>query len=148
MTGIRAPLAIVLATTCVASGRGQDHQVGDEWEYAPQERYLQVDLRFVETVYLQSLSYLVEGVVENALREVARIKLARVAWESAALREKLDGLSREGITPAIRYKASLVKSLFETPALFAVESGTDFRTPGQLYHALARRLEASLIAGG
>jgi hypothetical protein len=63
------------------------------------------------------------------------------------LTESLTDIAGEGLTPAIRYKASLVKALFETPALFAIEGGKDFRTPLQLYRAVARRLETNLLAG-
>jgi hypothetical protein len=78
---------------------------------------------------------------------VARIKITHLAWESTDLLQKLQEISREGVTPAIRYKASLVKALFETPALFALEEGKDFRTPSQLYLAVARRLQINLLAG-
>jgi hypothetical protein len=142
------PVAVALALFCTASGWGQDRQGDDECEYSPREAYLQVNLSDAERAYLEALSHSVAGVVDCALGEVARIKVAQLVWDSPAMRKKLDELSRKGTTLTIRYKASLVRLLFDTPSLFAEESTKDFRTPAQLYRALSRRLEESLLEGG
>jgi len=139
--------ALALAALFAASGRAQGKEADEEWLYASQERYVRADLQRLERAYLSAFECPLEGVAESALREVARIKITHLAWESADLMQKLEEISREGVTPAIRYKASLVKALFETPALFALEEGKDFRTPSQLYLAVARRLEINLLAG-
>lgn len=141
------PVVAALAVLSVVPGWGQSRPPGDECEYALREAYLQVNLEQVEEGYLQSLSHSVPGVVDCALGEIARIKVTHLTWDSPAIREKLEELSREGITRGIRYKASLVSSLFDSPTLFVEESMVDFRTPKQLYRALAHRLEEDLLAG-
>ena len=138
---------VIFAVSLGTGGRAQSQEAGEEWEFAPHVRYVQADLPRLEKAYIYALEFPLEGIVESALREVARVKVANLSWEADDLVERLDEISREGATPSIRYKASLVKAMFETPALFASEAGRDFRTPSQLYHAVARRLETDLLAG-
>ncbi len=142
---ISVALALVAAVCACGDARGQEQQ--DEWTYAPQAKYLQANLPLLEKAYVYSLDSPIEGVVECGVREVARIKLANLTWESDALRKRLEHVASNGMTPPIRYKASLVRALFETPGLFVAESSMDFRTPSQLYLAVARRLEAGMLAG-
>ena len=142
---VAVALAFVAAVGACGDARGQEQQ--DEWTFAPQGRYLQANLPLLEKAYLYSLESPIAGVVECAMREVARIKLANLAWESDALKGRLEQIAADGMTPAIRYKASLVRAIFDTPALFVAESTADFRTPSQLYLAVARRLEAGMLAG-
>jgi hypothetical protein len=146
-TKVRVAVALAVAAVVGACGdaRGQDQQ--DEWTYAPQVRYLQANLPVLEKAYVYCLESPIEGVVECAVREVARIKLAHLTWESDALKKRLEDIALNGMTPPIRYKASLVRAMFDAPALFAAESSVDFRTPTQLYLAVARRLESGMLAG-
>ena len=146
-TRVNVLSALVLAAVFGVSGRAQGNEADEEWLYASHERYVQANLERLEKAYLCAFECPLEGVAESALREVARIKITHLEWESEDLTEALGEISREGSTPAIRYKASLVKALFETPGLFALEEGKDFRTPSQLYLAVARRLEVNLLAG-
>lgn len=146
-TRVSVPVVLALAALVGASGAARGQDADEDWAYAPHERYVRADLPRLERAYLYALENPFEGIVESVLREVARIKIEHLEWESAELTEKLADIAGEGMTPAIRYKASLVKALFETPALFTVEEGRDFRTPSQLYRAVARRLETNLLAG-
>jgi len=146
-TRVSVLAAIALAAVFAAGGRAQGKGADEEWMYASQERYVRANLQRLEKAYVDALECPLEGVAESALREVARIKIAHLEWESPDLMERLEEISREGVTPAVRYKALLVKAVFETPALFALEGGKDFRTPSQLYRAVARRLETNLLAG-
>jgi hypothetical protein len=146
-TGRRVIVGVVLAVAGWSGARGQVQGDGSEWEYAAQARYVSADLQCLERAYLYSLECPNEGVVACALREVARVKITHLYWESEKLEQKVADIMQDGCTPAVRYAASLVYALFETPALFAPEAGTDFRTPGRLYRALARRLESNLLAG-
>ena len=50
-------------------------------------------------------------------------------------------------SPGHKTKPLYRTSGFEIPALFALEEGKDFRTPSQLYRAVARQLETNLLAG-
>lgn len=146
-TRVRLPVAVAFAAVFIVGVTGQGLAADEGWVYASQDRYAQADLPRLEKAYVGSLEYPVEGIVESALREVARIKITHLDWESPALMERLEAIAREGVTPSIRYKASLVRAVFDTPELFALEGGRDFRTPAELYLAVARRLEDSLIAG-
>ena len=145
----RAGVLVVVALVVAVGGgsRVKAQDAGEEWEYAPHARYVEADLQRLEKAYLYSLGLPLEGIVESTLREVARVKVTHLEWEADDLLERLGEIVRDGATPSIRYKASLVKAMFETPELFASESGSDFRTPLQLYRAVARRLEADMLAG-
>ena len=116
-------------------------------EFAPHERYVQADLPRLEKAYIYALELPLEGIVESTLREVARVKIEHLSWEAGELLRGWTRSAREGATPSVRYKASLVKALFETPRCSLPKTGRDFRTPSQLYHAVARRLETDLLAG-
>jgi hypothetical protein len=144
-TTIACSIALVFLAAVDAPAQEQTRQ-GD-WEYAADTSYLRADCRRLERPYLESLSFPIEGVIECALREVARVKIAHLEWESPALLERLDELVRGGTSEAICCKASLVRMLFENPALFRNDSKIDYRTPGELYRAIARRLETTLLAG-
>jgi hypothetical protein len=146
-TRVSVPIVLAFVAVVGASGAAQVQDADEDWMYAPQERYVQANLPRLERAYLNALENPIEGIVESVLREVARIKIEHLEWESGELAERLAEIAGEGTTPAIRYKASLVKALFEIPALFALEEGKDFRTPSQLYRAVARRLETNLLAG-
>lgn len=146
-TTLAVAVAVALASASWAGSSVQAQEIEDEWEYAPHSRYVEADLQRLEKAYVYALSFSVEGVMESALREVARVKVAHLEWEADKLVERLDEISRGGMSPGIRYKASLVKAMFETPAIFTAEAGKDFRTPSELYRTVARRLETNLLAG-
>ena len=126
-TKVSVLIGLVLAVVVGASGTAQGQDADEEWAYAPHERYVQANLPRLERAYLHALEFPIEGIVESALREVARIKIEHLEWEVGGPDgEPGEIIAGDGLTPAIRYKASLVKALFETPALFATEGGRIF----------------------
>jgi hypothetical protein len=141
-------VAVAIGTVGDACGQEQPAvQVQqDEWTYAPQERYVEARLVFLEKAYGFALESSIDGVIESAVREVARIKIAHPGWQAESLKERLEEIATEGRTPAIRYKAFLTHALFDTPLLFEGEQFRDFRTPTELFSAVARLLETDMLA--
>lgn len=76
----------------------------------------------LEKNFLWALNFDVDGVVEDALKEVAKMKLDFPSYDSRAIRKKVDDLAEHGNSPAIRYRASLTKIVFESPELFKDEN--------------------------
>ena len=95
--------------------------------------------------YLACLKSPNDGVVESSLAYCARIKLS-VPWEDLSeLKQAIDGLAVGGRTPAIRYKAYLVTLVFDSPGLFTQEAREDFQTSEELFNALSKRLQETLL---
>ncbi len=104
------------------------------------EFYEKCDLQKLEKRLCICLSHDVEGIVMNALREVAKIKLAQPDCSSDAIEAKVEDLVRNGRTPAIRYKAYLTGAVLSAPYSFAVEGKAEFRTDEEFFTAIARKL--------
>jgi hypothetical protein len=108
--------------------------------------YRQFNLPRYERNYVGSLHFPLDAIVESALREVALIKLCQPDVQSPALYERVCELARDGNTPAVRYKASLVKLAFENPELFATEGKAEYRNDEEVFTAIARRLQVEVLA--
>ncbi len=115
--------------------------------FASADSYLQLNVRAMEIRYLASLNYPSQGVVEAALREITRVKLAHPSSSMSSIEEKFKELAAEGETPAIRYKAILGLQVFENPKLFLDLVSYEFKTEDEMFTAISRRLEKSLLAG-
>ncbi len=114
--------------------------------FASANSYVQANIPALEKYFLASLEYPSDGVVEAALREITRVKLAQPADSSEPLEEKFKELSFEGNTPAIRYKAMLGLQVFENAELFSVLGNREFKTDDEMFTAISRQLEKSLLA--
>jgi len=95
--------------------------------------------------YLECLKSTNEGVVQSGLAHVGRLKLYFPEYRSDMLQKEIRSLSTGGATFNIRYRAYLLCSLFDNPALFAKESRQEFGDPDELFTALAGRLQQSLL---
>lgn len=93
----------------------------------------------------ESLSFPVPLVVEGALREVALIKLAQPDLECTGVYEKVCELASSATTPAVRYKASLVRMVFDFPEMFVGERGREYRNDEEIFTALQDRLHRSAL---
>jgi hypothetical protein len=98
-----------------------------------------------ERAFLESLSYPVPPVVESALRDVAAVKLAQPWLISETVYAKICELANEGETPAVRYKAALVRFVFDFPDMFAGERGREYRNDQDLFSAIEARLHGSTL---
>ena len=113
--------------------------------YASAGSYEKADLQELEKNFLGSLDHPVDGVVESALGEIARVKLVQPLCCSEAIVERLHELTIEGRTSAIRYKAALTSILFENPGMFENERSVDYQNGDALFTAIARRLEKQVL---
>ncbi len=114
--------------------------------FAELVEYRTLDLGRVERNFLDALSYPVDGVVESAIAQLARLKLAQPGCESARLREKIEYLAVHGPTTAIRFKAYLASAVFEQPELFKTESEAQYTDADSFFKALLRRIEEKSLA--
>jgi hypothetical protein len=139
--------ACVLLTTGITTARGQSSVPAEASirVFASTSSYEKANLQQIERNFLGSLGHPVDGVVESAIREIARLKLAQPLCCSGAIIEKLHELSIEGRTPAIRYKAALTSILFENPTMFENERLFEYSNGEELFTAIARRLEKQFL---
>jgi hypothetical protein len=100
----------------------------------------------LEKNFLWALNFNVDGVVEDALKEVAKIKLDYPSYDSRAIRKKVDDLADHGNSPAIRYRASLTKIVFECPGLFKDENLQCCREGQEFFAGIVRCLEKARLA--
>ena len=113
---------------------------------ATTETYRQFNLPRYERNYLGSLTFPMDAVVESALREVLLIKLSQPGVQSSSIYNRVAELASSGHTPAVRYKASLVKLVFENPELFVAEGKAEYRNDEEVFTAIAQRLHESVLA--
>ena len=134
--------AAILAATVVSGARSQETAGTDERipVFGKASSY-QMRISRNWRGYLASLNHPLDAVVECAIREVTRLKLAQRCCVSTRIQKRLETLVAEGRTPAVRYKAMLAAMVFERPSTFAAEGTVDFIDEPQLYSAITRRLE-------
>lgn len=139
-------VATVIVMASVAVGAAAQEKADQEFQhYGSVAAYQSCDLSRVEEAYLRSLGHDNYGVVESAIGNVARLKIAQPETYSESVQDKLRDLAVEGPTPAIRYKASLASLLCDRPELFVVYKDRDFRTSEELFRAIAHRLEEATL---
>jgi hypothetical protein len=107
--------------------------------------YREFSFHRFERGFEESLDYPVPVVAEGALREVALIKLAQPHLESERIYTKICELANGATTPAVRYKASLVRFVFDFPELFVAEGMREYRNDEDLFTAIAGRLRQSAL---
>lgn len=113
---------------------------------AKMEVYRQFNLPRYERNYLASLHFPVDAVVESTLREIALLKLAQPGLENPKIYQRVQELADCGNSPAIRYKASLVRCVFDNPDLFIAEGWREYTNDQDVFTAISRRLETSVLA--
>jgi hypothetical protein len=107
--------------------------------------YREFSFHRFERGYLASLNFPVPAVVESALREMAAIKLAQPDLQCEPVYSKICDLANDAETPAIRYKAALVRLVFDFPKMFAAESMREYLNDEDLFTAIEERLHSSAL---
>jgi len=110
------------------------------------EAYRTFNISRFERAYLESLRFPLPAVVECSLRDVALLILAQPETRNQALYKQVCALAVNGPTPAVQYKASLVKILYENPRMFIEEGKKEYVNDEQVFTALSDRLQKSLLA--
>ena len=100
----------------------------------------------LEKNFLWALNFDVDGVIEDALREVAKAKLDDPTFESRAIMKKVDELAEHGNSPAIRYRASLTRIVFEHPELFCGDNLQCCKEGEELFSGIVHCLERTRYA--
>ena len=140
---IAALLTGTLSTGAIAQPSGSDYESRKYLARLTPENLAR--LGKVKRNYLSCLKSPNDGVVESSLAYCARIKMS-APWEDLSeLKEAIDGVAVSGRTPAIRYRAYLVTLVFDSPAMFAREAGEDYQTSEQLFTALSKELQETLL---
>jgi hypothetical protein len=139
--------AAILAATMVSSAPSQETTRTDNIVpvFGKASSYKEADITKIEKYYLASLNYPIDAIVEGTIGEVTRLKLAQMCCTSNRIRERLQDLSHESRSPAIRYKAILALMVFEHPEYFADEAARDYMYAEELFGAVAHRLEKELL---
>lgn len=113
--------------------------------FSPRSSHEKADLGKVVKYYLECLKSTNEGVIESGLAHVARMKLYYPERDFQALEKQVAVLTTEGPTAGLRYRAYLVGTLFTNPSQFAAISGSDYDGPEELFSAIARNLQTTLL---
>jgi hypothetical protein len=141
-----AVYAIALVMSAGASTASPQEKAGEErGVFASRNSHQRANLAKVERNYLACLQSQNDGVVESAIAQVAHLKLYCPDNCFAGLQGSLNSLAVTGRTAAIRYKAYLAMLVFDQPALFAKEQGAEYKTESQLFSAIGKRLQETLI---
>jgi hypothetical protein len=148
MKTITVVAVAILLVAVVSQASSQDvARANDELRiFAQLSAYQEANMDRLEKAFLGSLNYPHDAVIESAIGEVTRLKIAQQSCCSEAIEEKLAELAVEGNTPAVRYKAALALILFDQPDLFVEEATVDFGNPEELFTAISRRLEKEILA--
>lgn len=141
-----AVYAVALMMGACTSTASPQVKAGEErGVFASRSSHQRADLAKVERNYLACLQSLNDGVVESAIAQVAHLKLYCPDNCFAGLQGALNSLAVTGRTPAIRYKAYLAMLVFDQPAMFSKEQEGEYKTESQLFTAIGKRLQQSLI---
>jgi hypothetical protein len=140
---MRAMTAVLVAVSLTAVPLRADEVVRT---CAKMEAYRQFNIPRFERAQLESLRFRVPAVVECALREVALLKLAQPTTSSSAIYDQVCDLAENGTTPAIQYKASLVRMLYDHPDMFVSEGMREYVNDEEVFTALSDRLQKSVLA--
>ncbi|MCK5571912.1 MAG: hypothetical protein KAJ12_04095 [Bacteroidetes bacterium] len=141
-------IAVALLLVAVVSQAGSQGAARANEElriFAQLSSYQTANMERLEKSFLGSLNYPHDAVIESAIAEITRLKIAQQSCCSKAIEKKLAELAVEGNTPAIRYKAALALILFDQPDIFVEEVTVDFGNPEELFMAISRRLEKELL---
>ncbi len=143
MLTLVAALSIGIAQAVAGAGAPGDDNTGSgtESKAPPAVRH-----DVLERNFLWALNYDVDGVVEDALREVVKAKIEDPTFASRAIERKVEELAESGVSPAIRYRASLTKIVFENPELFCGDSLQCFKEGEELFTGIVHCLERSRYA--
>ena len=136
---------LMAAVVSEAGSQGITRDEGPVRIFAQLSSYQKADMQYLEKFFLGSLNYPHDAVIESAIGEITRLKIAQQSCCSQAIESKLLELAREGNTSAIRYKATLASILFDNPNLFAEDAFRDFANPEELFRAMSRRLEKEVL---
>jgi hypothetical protein len=137
---------VFLMASVTIAANSQPEAQGEFRQFASVDLYRCCDLNRVEDAYLRYLQHSNLGVVESAIGNVARFKIARPECSFEDIQEELKTLAVEGPTPSIRYKASLASLLCDKPELFLDFQEIDFANSEELFTTIAQRLnEATLL---
>jgi hypothetical protein len=113
---------------------------------AAMESYRKFDVNRYGCAYVKSLGSDIEGIVESAIREAILIRLAQPTVTCPGMQQALDRLKNQGATVSIRLKASLAQLVYENPLLFVEEGFREYVTDGDVFSAIADRVEKTLLA--
>ena len=100
----------------------------------------------IDKSYAFDLSADNNGLNESALAIVAMVKLDLPADEFSMIKKEIERLVINGSTPAIRYKAYLVKTVFANPAMFKEVATRQYRDSDAFFSALAEQMTKVLLS--
>jgi hypothetical protein len=144
-------LGVILAaaTLVTANSAALDHSTASRDTVfrtcAPMTSYRALNIARFQRAFVISLRHENPGVAESALRNAMLLKLAQPEADLPDIKDEIDELAVKGATPAIRYKAALVKQVYENPTLFIPLAQTDYHTAEEAFTAVAQRLEQSYL---
>jgi len=138
-------IVAMLAAGSLTGGVAQETVSGVRPVFSAAARYHTADARILERAYLGCLESTNDGVVESAIAQTARMKLALPELPFEKMQAALGILSVNGRTATIRYKAYLAGLVFDDPAMFVREGEVEYSSSEQMFSALGQRLQSTLL---
>jgi hypothetical protein len=86
-----------------------------------------------------------QGLVESAMMQVAKVKIAYRASDFAEVKDVIDSLSVNANNPSIRYRAYLASNVCDNPTWFAKEDYAREQNVNKFYESVAEELQARVI---
>jgi hypothetical protein len=134
---IAAVVMMILATTAYS----QNSTSKNEGTYFPSaSKYQCMNLQKASAQYLAALSSENAGVVESALAHVAMMKVMLPTCNFEQLELKVNEMAVTAGSMETRYKAFLVKSVFDEPKMFNRIAYARYESADQWLGAIASRI--------
>jgi hypothetical protein len=95
--------------------------------------------------YLMGIRSTNQGLVESAMMQVAKIKIAYRASDFAEVKNVIDSLSVNATNPSIRYKAYLASNVCDNPTWFPHKDYAGHQDVNEFFESVAEQLQARVI---
>jgi hypothetical protein len=135
---------LVLASA--SSAKGQDSVVPLSRYFARPDCSKIKDIKKVRQNYALGLVSDNDGVVESSLAHIAYISMCIPDFCTEEMQSNVSALSVAGRTAVIQYKAYLASLAIGSPKLFVQEACEKYENGEQLFTALSKRLQETLLS--
>ena len=127
------------------SAKGQDSAVPLSRYFAYPDCSKINNIKKVRENYSLGLASDNNGVVESTLAHIAYISICNPDFCTEEMQSRISALAVAGRTTVIQYKAYLAGLAIGSPSLFVREAGEKYESGEQLFSALSKRLQQTLL---
>jgi hypothetical protein len=136
---------MIAAALMMFACAGQAQTTGENSCFSNPSVYTKANIPAVLKAFETCLAMDNEGVQESAMAQLAMLKLMVPSVHAAAITERLERLALAANTPGTRFKAYITSQVYRNPEIFAKEKAAQYNDGDELFHALAARLQNSML---